>query len=332
MQATLNKVLFGITALTVVLTALWAVLGHFDIETWAYSLLLVMEPIFIGGAIYYARRRREAGLVAILAAAAFLLAFSTAASLLSYLALTIAGPRIDGMLAGVDLALGFHWVRLMTVAAGHPALTHLLLMAYLSVMPQTIVLILLLGWRERIADIYGLCFALSVGALTTIAVWTAFPSFGAFSVFHLPPDVAARLGLALNGDYGRDLVLMLRNGPGHISPTELRGLIGFPSYHTVQALVLIWYARHIPYVRWLALALNVVVLIATPIHGGHHVIDMIGGAGVALFAVIVANGIIAAAARAKPAEAAPSDAVGSYFDDQTGTSTKLLAQGRTAIP
>ena len=38
-----------------------------------------------------------------------------------------------------------------------------------------------------------------------------------------------------------------------------------------------------------ALALNVVVLVATPIQGGHHVVDVLAGFGVAAIGVIFAN-------------------------------------------
>jgi hypothetical protein len=185
----------------------------------------------------------------------------------------------------------------MAFAAAHPWLNAILGWAYISVMPQITVLVLLLGWNGRCADIYGLCLALAAGAFIALAAWTMFPSFGAFTVFTLPRDVAAKLGLVLGFDYGRDLVAMLKNGPGFISPTELRGLVGFPSYHTVQALVLVWYARNLKMVRWLALALNAVVLFATPIQGGHHLIDLIGGALVTMMAIALADSTVAWAAR-----------------------------------
>jgi membrane-associated phospholipid phosphatase len=193
--------------------------------------------------------------------------------------------------------MGFSWPAVMTFASDHRVITAALGFAYLSVMPQIVLLILVLGWQQRLADLYGLCLALSLGALVAVAVWTLFPSFGAFSVFDLPQSVSAKLGLALDGDYGRDLVAMLKNGPGFITPKELRGIIGFPSYHTVQALVLIWYARNVSWLRWAALALNILVLIGTPIHGGHHLIDLVGGAAVAWASIALADRIVAAANR-----------------------------------
>jgi hypothetical protein len=164
-------------------------------------------------------------------------------------------------------------------------------------MPQTVVLILVLGLRGRLEALYGLALALSLGALVTLAIWTAFPSFGAFSVFVLPDPVTKKLGLVLGFDYARELVAMLRNGPGFITPTELRGIVGFPSYHTLQAIVLLWYAWREPWLRGLAVALNFAVLLAIPIQGGHHLMDMFGGALVAVASIALSACLVAWAQR-----------------------------------
>jgi hypothetical protein len=286
-----NAILFAFAAAVIALDAIWVIGGHFDVDAKNYLLLSVMIVPLIAGAWFYQHVRRDPPLSAMLGGAAFLLAFSASCSLLSYLLSTIAGSRIDNQLAAIDQAIGFHWPVVMIFAARHKVLTALLGFAYLSVIPQTAALLLILGGLRRTTDIYGLCLAIALGGLIAVSVWAIHPSFGAFSVFNLPRWAAHNLGIALDGNYGRDLVLLLKNGPGRISPAELRGIVGFPSYHTVQALVLIWYARRIPYVRWGALALNIVVLIATPIHGGHHLVDLAGGAVVAVAAILLADNI-----------------------------------------
>jgi membrane-associated phospholipid phosphatase len=120
-------------------------------------------------------------------------------------------------------------------------------------------------------------------------VWTAAPSFGAFSVYDLPSGVSGHLALALDGRYAHELVALLAHGPGRISPAAAKGLIGFPSYHAVLALLVVWYARPLQVVRWLALAVNGLVLIATPIQGGHHIVDVVAGFAVAALAIWAAD-------------------------------------------
>jgi PAP2 superfamily protein len=297
MHRILNRILAATAGAIVLLDATWLVAGHFQIDSGRYGLLFLLVLPLIAASFYYGEFRREDAISATLAASGFLLVFSAGCSLLSYLLLTIAGPRIDAQLALVDRAMGFSWPHLMALVAAHPSTNLVLRWAYTSVMPQSAGLLLLLGWKGKCAELYAFCLAIAAGAAISLAVWTMYPSFGAFSVFTLPPDVASRLGLVLGFDYGRQLVGMLAHGPGFISPSELRGLVGFPSFHTVQALVLIWYARSLRGVRWAALILNAVVLVSIPVQGGHHLVDMIGGAAVTIVAIWMAEAAVAWASR-----------------------------------
>ncbi len=292
MPSALNRVLFVLAGGLVAADVLWLSLGHFAIDARLYGLLVLLVVPLIAGSAWYGRVRGEPVLSALLAVAAFLIVFPAAASLLSYLLTTIAGPRIDAQLAAADQALGFDWPTLMALAARHPLVNQALGLLYVSVMPQTLVLLLALGWRRDLTALYGLSLALCFGAILTLAIWTAFPSFGAFSVFRLAPPVASKLGLVLGLDYAQGLVVMLKSGPGFISPRELRGIVGFPSYHTLQVLVLVWYARGLPRLRWIVLGLNLAVLPSIPVQGGHHLVDMLGGAAVTVAAVLLARAVL----------------------------------------
>jgi hypothetical protein len=297
MNAFMNRLLILLAGAIVLVDAIWAAAGHFRIEVWPYELLgLLMLPL-LGGAVFYARVRRDFALSSLLGCTAFVLMFSAATGLLNYLLITIAGPRIDDVLLAADKSIGVNWPAIMTFAAYHSRVTHMLLLIYVSVIAQNALLFIVLAWRQKCGEIYGFSLAIAIGALITLAVWTLFPSFGAFSVYDLPADVAGKLGLALTGDYGHDLVRMLKEGPGTISPRDLRGLVGFPSFHTVQALTLAWYARSLPYLRWPAVILNLLVIVSAPIHGGHDVVDLFGGAAVAVISIAAADRIVAFAAR-----------------------------------
>jgi len=292
MQATLDRILLAMSAAIVLLDATWLVAGHFRYDATNYALLFLMVLPLVAGAIFYRSVRQDEALSGVLACSGFLIVFPAAAALLSYLLVTIAGARIDDVLASADRAMGFDWPALMAFVAQYPKANALLGMAYLSVMPQTVLLIFALGFSRRTTELYGLSLALGLGAAMTLAIWTVAPSFGAFSVYTLPAPVAAKLGLALGFDYGHALVAMLRDGPGFISPQELRGIVGFPSYHTLQALVLMWYARNLAWLRWPVIALNLICLVAIPIQGGHHFVDMAGGTVVAVASIAMARRIV----------------------------------------
>jgi hypothetical protein len=207
--------------------------------------------------------------------------------MLNYFLLTLHGPRIDTVLAAADRALGFDWVGMMTIMANHPRLNTLLRLSYDIMLPEIALIVIMLGWGGNARRIYRFCLAIALAALICIFVWTLVPSFGAMSVYHLPPAVSHALAVPVDGAYGATLVAMLHNGPGFISPSNIRGLIGFPSYHGVLALLAICYAPRRLF--WPLLVLNILVLVATPVHGGHHMIDVLASFPVAALAIFLSS-------------------------------------------
>jgi hypothetical protein len=109
-----------------------AVARGFEIDWPRYGLLPILGLPLLAGAAYYDRQRSEPTLSAMLACAAFFIVFTAGASLASYLLITVAGPRIDALLAQADGAMGFHWPSMMTLAAAYPLLSKLLGLAYLQ--------------------------------------------------------------------------------------------------------------------------------------------------------------------------------------------------------
>ncbi len=219
----------------------------------------------------------------------FLVAFSAAASVLNAMLLTVANSRIDTLLARADIALGFDWPAMMRAVAGHPDILWILQAAYSVLLPEVALAVVVLGTVDRISSLYRFVLAVAIGALICIFVWTLFPAFGAMSVYHFDSALAARLHVAVDGAYGQALVRMLKDGPGLIAPDNIKGLIGFPSYHVVLALLLIWHFRDLRLLSGLMAGINSLVILATPIEGGHHWVDVFAGLPVALLAVMGAD-------------------------------------------
>jgi len=287
----LQFILFGIVASVATVDVVWVQAGHFDIDALGFAGIAALAAALAAAGLFYERVRKEERLAAMLIGTSFLLGMSASFSLLNYLLLTVAGHRVDLALAALDRALGVDWPAMMIAMSRHPVVNALLQLAYISVLPQVALLVAILGWRGKPENIYVFCLALTAGAAISISIWTISPSFGAFSVYALPADVSRHMPLALDAQYARDLISLLAHGPGHISPTSAKGLIGFPSFHAVMAMFVVWYARQLSYVRWFALALNIAVLVATPIQGGHHVVDVLAGFGVAAVGVIFADAL-----------------------------------------
>lgn len=285
-----------LTSFTLCIAALdtvWASLQEFNVNLRDYSLLAFLSASLAVGGLIYLRFRPEPNLSAMLFGGSFLVGFSAAASILNYFLLTVAGSRIDAALAQADRAIGVDWPRWMAWFADHPTVNAVLVVAYQLTLPQIALVVVALGLTSRGANIYKLCIAIAISALLTIAIWTITPSFGAFSVYVLPIDVSARLTLVLDGLYADELVRLLAEGPGEISPTAVKGLIGFPSFHATLALIAAWYARPFRYLGSLVILVTALVLIATPIQGGHHVIDVIAAIAVTAFSILVSAALSA---------------------------------------
>jgi len=285
LRPALPALLLALLAILAGADAVWVMLGQFALDGGSFARLSLLSAGLLMGARFYQTIRPEPRLAAMLFGTGFLCAFSLGASLLNYLLLTRAGARIDVELAALDRALGFDWPRAMAWMAQHPRLNLAALIAYSSMLPQVALLTIALATVEE-ADVYRFCAGLALSALSCIAIWSFAPSFGAFSVY---PFAAGTMKLALDPAYGHDLARLLRDGPGLISPRDTKGLIGFPSYHAVLALLVMWHARKIRILRWPAIILNSAVLLSTPIQGGHHLIDVIAALPVAALAIFVAG-------------------------------------------
>src|SRR6185312_2809386 len=68
---------------------------------------------------------------------------------------------------------------------------------------------------------------------------------------------------------------------------DIRGIIAFPSYHAACAVILTYFLRGIPLLFPAAALFNLAMLLATPVIGGHYIVDVLAG-------VVVAAGTITA--------------------------------------
>lgn len=289
MIANFQRILFTVAASLIAVDLVWGLYAHFQVDVMGYAKLGLLSLATMAGGIYYQNRRAEPALAAMMFGTAFLCAFSAAASLLNYFLLTVTGPRIDDILVAMDRALGFDWYDTMVAMSHHVWLNEIFFRVYNLVLPQIALVLVALAWSGRTEQVYRYCLALAVGALIAIFVWTLVPSLGAKSLYTLPPEVASRLTLTVTTAYGKELVALLHNGPGYISPSDLRGLIAFPSYHGVLALIVTFYAWSVRWLRWPALVTNAVVLISTPIQGGHHLVDVLASFPVAALSLFIAT-------------------------------------------
>lgn len=277
------------------------------------SALDALKPLLAGiglsaAGLYYRHRRAEERLAMALIGTGHLIWFSCAIAVLNYLAVAFDRPLIDATLLAWDRALGLDWAAMFTAVKGIPALATLLSFAYASSLLQIAIAVpalALLGHVERL-DRFFLAFILA--AAVTIGFWAAFPSFGAATHLISTGAIKSLPGAIVDVDYARTLLALKAGKLPHIVMEEMKGLIAFPSFHTVMAVLTVYAAAAVPRVLAPALAWNAVVLLSVPFDGGHHVVDIAAGLVVAAAALAAADRICVAIGR-RPAGEARSGAV-----------------------
>ncbi|WP_157019759.1 phosphatase PAP2 family protein [Mesorhizobium xinjiangense] len=248
--------------------------------------------VFGIGQVYRFVGRDERIAMTATAAGLFIL-FTLVASLFNYLLLPVGGERIDTLLIAIDTRLGYSWPDLVAAVTQVPPLGSVLRFVYLSSLPQLVVVILVLGFAGRRDQLHRFLLTGLLGAILTIGIWTIAPSSGPSAYYDLPEHVESALGIVVGSDYGAELNRLMANGSSRISPKDALGLIAFPSFHTVMALMSVWFMASVRPLFPLFLSVNLLMVPAILVHGGHHLVDLAGGAVVFVLGLYASRKILA---------------------------------------
>jgi membrane-associated phospholipid phosphatase len=227
----------------------------------------------------------------------FLLSFLCGS--LSYSGTSLGRPLWDAAFLAWDQALGFDWRYWLTFLDGHPKLNLLLALAYHSMWPQlAMVLVALVTIRDfRRLDVLLLAFGFA--AIVTVVIAAYMPALSPLAYLQITAADHPHIELAVPREFEMQ-ALALRSGAMHVIELgNAQGLVTFPSFHTATAVLLLLGFRSVPYVRWLSVVVNALMLVSIPIEGSHYLVDVIAGAAVAWAAWAVAAAVVDAGARAR---------------------------------
>ncbi len=275
-------------ALTVLDAALIAYKGvRIDVFGYAGAISTGAFAVLIGQ--FYRFKREDVGIALSTTSAGLFILFSLAGSVFNYLLLPIRMPRVDWFFQRTDAALGFDWGLFVGWISNWPLFGQVLRVVYFSSVPQLILVILILGFARKADTLHRFLVTGIVGALIAFCVWALFPSFGASSISSLPETVQAVMPIAVGSAYGAELVRLSIEGAAYISPENVLGLIGFPSFHTVMAMMSLIFLRQFVWLRPPVFAVNALMVPAIIVQGGHHLSDMIAGGLVFALAYFIAG-------------------------------------------
>jgi hypothetical protein len=200
--------------------------------------------------------------------------FSLLGAILTYAAAVQAGPLYDNQLAAADAALGFDWAAWYGFVSAHPPLQWLLALAYMSLLPQILLSVFWFALTEREHRTIELLANFTLAILLTAVL------------FHLVPALGPCAGVPRFREAYVDQLALLRRGAWPaLDLMHLKGVVAFPSFHTVLAVLFAYAHRGTRLFLPLAL-LNGLMLVSIPSEGGHYLVDAIAGVAIAAIAIL----------------------------------------------
>ena len=202
-----------------------------------------------------------------------------------YLATSAALPLQDARLASLDQILGFDWLGFLMLANSSRVVSWVLVAAYHSALPQLILLYLLLsfGGRERqLAEFITLSSitSVAVGALMVIV-----PAAGAYAHYHPQRELFDGFSADAGMWHYETFVMLRTQATPLLDIGKMEGLVTFPSFHTVLAIIAVYAVRGMRFVALPAAILNGIVIVSTLPEGGHFLVDVLAGAIVAVLGI-----------------------------------------------
>ena len=179
-----------------------------------------------------------------------------------------------------DHGIGFDWVGVFQWMQAHPALQASLRLAYISGLPQMAFVLVFLGFTARTAQLdefLGLYFA---AVLVVVALSWPFPAAG--------PWVHYSLSAMLDASSMSHFALLREGSLRTLDLEQMQGLIAIPSLHTALAMILV-YAMRATRLLPVFVLLNGWMILATPIEGGHYVVDVLAGAVLAVLLIAISR-------------------------------------------
>lgn len=231
--------------------------------------------------------RRAAQFVRLMAvASALFIPLAIATGIFVYLASATDRPLVDGHLAKLDAALGFDWVSFLRSVNGSQLLSEILQVAYHSLGPQVPLLFLLLGVTLRRQRILEFLAVLAISSLLIGIGMVAYPAAGAYAYFQPPSGDFSNFSADAGMWHFTDLQKLRSGEPFRLLLDRMQGLVTFPSFHTTLGILVVYAVRDFKVLTISVGALNAVMIVSTLPEGGHHLVDVLAGAGIGLASIL----------------------------------------------
>jgi hypothetical protein len=284
-----NWVMLGLMAVSL---AIGTVIVGFSIAPVSALTPLAIVTAYLGYALYryYRPGTSDPKITFILGATGQILIIPVLMTPLTYIAAAANLPMQDAALNAFDRALGLDWMAYFNFVYHRHALLFATVLAYSMIGWPVFGVPIALGWTGRYRRMQEFTLAFGIALVATTIISTLLPAMGTYALLNFTPDP----NIFTPGAYLeqlRDLPLVRDGLLRTIDFNALAGIITFPSFHATAAALYLWAFWPVRWIGPIAMMLNIAMLLATPICGGHYFVDVFAGIAVAALAVMAARWI-----------------------------------------
>lgn len=269
----------------IVLNGVWMAAAGYSIALRDLLPILGAAGITAGVGAFYTVWRPRPALASMCLSVVYLVVFTAAVAVFSYLCAGLAPPLLDARFVAMDAALGFDWTAHVQWVADRPWLASTLYLAYFSCQAQLLVALVGLSIldRAKLTEFMTLYAATVLVVIVASALW---PAVGAYHHF-APVGLGSIFSDPELGRWHYAHLFAVRAGEmREIALGDAKGLVQFPSFHTALAIITARALAAIPRLALPAMALNGLVILSTLSIGGHYLVDVIAGAALAGAAIL----------------------------------------------
>jgi membrane-associated phospholipid phosphatase len=192
-----HRVMLATTFFLAVIDSVWCISRRwtFDVRELFPSLIAVALMLL---PLSFSRYRSDPKIGALCKFAALYLCFSVGAAVLSYLVVATNAPLVDNTLDHWDKVLGFDWVKFYLWVQHYPWMKHTLVIAYASVLPQMLFVLVFLSFTGRNEQLVDFTTTLTISFIITVVISGFFPA-GEAAELHfaaVPTDISMHTDFA----------------------------------------------------------------------------------------------------------------------------------------
>jgi membrane-associated phospholipid phosphatase len=207
---------------------------------------------------------------------------------LSYVAGATNWPLQDYAFLSIDRCFGMDPKAIIQFVSDHGLLEKFLTIGYNIIKWPLLAIPIILAVTLRLVRLQLFVWALCISLAATIMISVFIPAVGTYYGLDVSPSDFPSIHTTYDAQL-RDILALRTGSLRHLELFELAGITSFPSFHTASGILYAWALWPVRGVRFVSVAINGVMIAATPVTGAHYIIDIIGGIAVAAISIMLAN-------------------------------------------